>query len=38
MFVRAVYLDISSTPAALEFGVIRDGGTLEVRQFDNRHA
>jgi|BarGraNGADG00312_1021997.scaffolds.fasta_scaffold01806_3 DNA/RNA non-specific endonuclease len=36
MFVRAIYTDDSSTPAALEYGVIRVDGSLEVRQFDNR--
>lgn len=37
-FVRAVYLDISDIPAALEFGVIRDGGVLDVHHFENRRA
>ncbi len=36
MFVRAVYLDISSTPAALEYGLISHDGSLDVHQFDNR--
>lgn len=36
MFVRAIYADDSSTPAALEYGVIRTDGSLEVRLFDNR--
>lgn len=37
-FVRAVYLDISDIPAALEFGVIRDGVVLDVHYFENRRA
>lgn len=36
LFVRAVYIDISSMPAALEYGLIRQDGSLDVRQFDNR--
>lgn len=36
LFVRAVYADNSSTPAAFEYGVIRADGSLEVHLFDNR--
>jgi hypothetical protein len=33
-FVRAIYNDDSSTPAALEYRVIRVDGSLDMRQFD----
>jgi hypothetical protein len=36
MFIRAIYLDITSMPAALEYGLIREDGSLDVHQFDNR--
>ncbi len=36
MFTRAIYNDDSSMPAALEYGVIRQDGSLDIHQFDNR--
>lgn len=36
MFMRAIYSDDSSTPSALEYGVIRTDGSLNVHVFDNR--
>lgn len=35
-FMRAIYLDISDVPAALEYGVIKESGRLEVHHFENR--
>lgn len=35
VFVRCVYADLSSTPAALEYGLIREDGRLVVRRFKN---
>lgn len=35
-FVRAIYADVSSIPAVVEFGLIRDDGRLDVHCFTNR--
>lgn len=37
LFVRCAYADLSSIPSALEFGVLKATGHLEVSRFSNTH-